>query len=71
MTEPHTESLLFDVAPPPTPVERLLHLADQYTQHNDALDLLPRRRPASTGCPRCLRATSGHRHPVRHQGDPE
>ncbi|MFE7302682.1 hypothetical protein [Streptomyces sp. NPDC057579] len=42
MTEPHAESLLFDVAPPPTPVERLLHLADQYTQHNDALDLLLR-----------------------------
>ncbi|MFI9829763.1 hypothetical protein ACIHIX_18965 [Streptomyces sp. NPDC051913] len=40
MTEPPTESLLFDVPPPPTPVERLLHLADQYTQHNDALDLL-------------------------------
>ncbi|SNX88640.1 hypothetical protein SAMN06272735_9121 [Streptomyces sp. TLI_55] len=40
MTEPPAESLLFDVAPPPTPVERLLHLADQYTQHNDALDLL-------------------------------
>ncbi|MCG7207283.1 hypothetical protein [Streptomyces arenae] len=39
MTEPPAESLLFDVAPPPTPVERLLHLADQYTQHNDALDL--------------------------------
>lgn len=42
MTEPPAESLLFDVAPPPTPVERLLHLADQYTQHNDALDLLMR-----------------------------
>ncbi|SBT92187.1 hypothetical protein GA0115233_104124 [Streptomyces sp. DI166] len=42
MTEPPAESLLFDVAPPPTPVERLLHLADQYTQHNDALDLLLR-----------------------------
>lgn len=42
MTEPPAESLLFDVAPPPTPVERLLHLADQYTQHNDTLDLLLR-----------------------------
>ncbi|MBQ0855498.1 hypothetical protein J8N05_45865 [Streptomyces sp. BH-SS-21] len=42
MTEPSAESLLFDVAPPPTPVERLLHLAGQYTQHNDALDLLLR-----------------------------
>ncbi|WP_406326812.1 hypothetical protein [Streptomyces sp. NBC_00203] len=30
------EPLLFDV---PTPVERLLHLAGQYTRHNDALDL--------------------------------
>ncbi|WP_132836140.1 hypothetical protein [Streptomyces sp. BK205] len=39
MTEPPAESLLFDVVPPPTPVERLLHLADQYTQHNDGLDL--------------------------------
>lgn len=39
MTEPPAEALLFDVPPPPTPVERLLHLADQYTQHNDALDL--------------------------------
>ena len=39
MTEPPAEFLLFDVAPPPMPVERLLHLADQYTQHNDALDL--------------------------------
>ncbi|MFE9686752.1 hypothetical protein [Streptomyces sp. NPDC006285] len=42
MTEPSAESLLFDVAPPPTPVGRLLHLADQYTQHNDALDLFLR-----------------------------
>ncbi|MEE4494999.1 hypothetical protein [Streptomyces sp. BE230] len=42
MTEPPAEALLFDVPPPPTPVERLLHLADQYTQHNDALDLLLR-----------------------------
>ncbi|WP_242442176.1 hypothetical protein [Streptomyces sp. CB02460] len=39
MTEPPAEALLFDVPPPPTPVERLLHLADQYTQHNDILDL--------------------------------
>ncbi|MGZ2362113.1 hypothetical protein LRE75_36560 [Streptomyces sp. 372A] len=39
MTEPHSDALLFDVPPPPTPVERLLHLADEYTQHNDALDL--------------------------------
>ncbi|AVH55693.1 MULTISPECIES: hypothetical protein [Streptomyces] len=36
MTTPPAESLLFDV---PTPVERLLHLAGQYTRHNDALDL--------------------------------
>ncbi|GGU13716.1 hypothetical protein [Streptomyces violascens] len=42
MTEPPAETLLFDVPPPPTPVERLLHLADQYTQHNDALGLLLR-----------------------------
>ncbi|MEK8146158.1 hypothetical protein NKH18_47940 [Streptomyces sp. M10(2022)] len=42
MTEPPAEALLFDVPPPPTPVERLLHLADQYTRHNDALDLLLR-----------------------------
>ncbi len=42
MTGPSAESLLFDVAPPPTPVERLLHLAGQYTRHNDALDLLVR-----------------------------
>ncbi|MFD3563542.1 hypothetical protein ACFWVU_28305 [Streptomyces sp. NPDC058686] len=40
MTESPAEDLLFEVAPPPTPVERLLQLADQYTQHNDALDLL-------------------------------
>jgi hypothetical protein len=42
MTTPPTESLLFDVPPPLTPVERLLHLADQYTWHNDALDILLR-----------------------------
>ncbi|MFJ6017249.1 hypothetical protein [Streptomyces sp. NPDC092952] len=35
---PTGEGLLFDVAAPPTPVERLLHLADQYVQHNDMLD---------------------------------
>ncbi|MFJ2812253.1 hypothetical protein [Streptomyces sp. NPDC087294] len=40
MTESPADALLFEVAPPPTPVERLLQLADQYTQHNDALDLL-------------------------------
>ncbi|MEU9240721.1 hypothetical protein [Streptomyces sp. NPDC048385] len=42
MTTPPTESLLFDVPPPLTPVERLLRLADQYTRHNDALDILLR-----------------------------
>ncbi|NEB01990.1 hypothetical protein [Streptomyces sp. SID13726] len=40
MTTAPAESLLFDVPPPLTPVERLLHLAGQYTRHNDALDLL-------------------------------
>ncbi|MFG3293364.1 hypothetical protein ACGF3G_31760 [Streptomyces sp. NPDC048179] len=40
MTDSPADALLFEVAPPPTPVERLLRLADQYTQHNDALDLL-------------------------------
>ncbi|MFC5799074.1 hypothetical protein [Streptomyces formicae] len=40
MTPSPTDAQLFEVPPPPTPVERLLHLADQYTQHNDALDLL-------------------------------
>ncbi|MEU5898649.1 hypothetical protein [Streptomyces venezuelae] len=40
MTQPPADALLFDMPPPPTPVERLLHLADQYSQHNDALDLL-------------------------------
>ncbi|MFD9630199.1 hypothetical protein [Streptomyces violascens] len=40
MTQPPAEGLLFDVPVPPTPVERLLLLADQYTRHNDALDLL-------------------------------
>lgn len=42
MTMVPDESLLFDVPPPLTPVERLLHLAGQYTQHNDTLDLLLR-----------------------------
>ncbi|MFJ9085749.1 hypothetical protein ACIRL3_25340 [Streptomyces sp. NPDC102384] len=42
MTPAPTDAALFEVTPPPTPVERLLHLADQYTQHNDALDLLLR-----------------------------
>lgn len=42
MTELPADFALFDVPPPPTPVERLLHLADEYTRHNDALDLLPR-----------------------------
>ncbi|MGW1224878.1 hypothetical protein [Streptomyces sp. NPDC002530] len=34
------DATLFEVPPPPTPVERLFHLAGQYVQHNDALDLL-------------------------------
>ncbi|MFE0254192.1 hypothetical protein [Streptomyces sp. NPDC059010] len=42
MTTPPAEALLFDMPPPLTPVERLLHLADQYTRHNDALDVLLR-----------------------------
>ncbi|MCX5384197.1 hypothetical protein [Streptomyces sp. NBC_00083] len=42
MTEPSDETLLFDVEPRPTPVERQLHLADQYTQHSHALDVLLR-----------------------------
>ncbi|MGW2689574.1 hypothetical protein ACWC6I_41275 [Streptomyces sp. NPDC001414] len=42
MTTPPDEGLLFDVAAPPTPVERLLLLADQYVQHNDMLDRLLR-----------------------------
>ncbi|WP_329472468.1 hypothetical protein OIE75_28095 [Streptomyces sp. NBC_01723] len=41
MTTP-PEGFLFDVAAPPTPVERLLLLADQYVQHNDMLDRLLR-----------------------------
>lgn len=40
MTTLPAESLLFDVPPPLTPIERLLHLASQYTRHNDAVDLL-------------------------------
>lgn len=31
---------MFDVPAPPTPVKRLLLLADRYTQHNDTIDLL-------------------------------
>ncbi|MER7720703.1 hypothetical protein ABTX99_27780 [Streptomyces flaveolus] len=46
MTTP-PEGLLFDVAAPPTPVERLLLLADQYVQHNDMLDCLLRASPPS------------------------
>ncbi|MGW1816229.1 hypothetical protein ACWCQM_21995 [Streptomyces sp. NPDC002125] len=39
MTTPPVEGLLFEVPAPPTSVERLLLLADQYTRHNDMLDL--------------------------------
>ncbi|MFJ8248478.1 hypothetical protein [Streptomyces sp. NPDC094466] len=42
MTTPPDDGLLFDVAAPPTSVERLLLLADQYVQHNDTLDRLLR-----------------------------
>ncbi|MCX4531073.1 hypothetical protein [Streptomyces sp. NBC_01669] len=42
MTTPPHEGLLFDVAAPPTPIERLLLLAGQYVQHNDMLDRLLR-----------------------------
>ncbi|MFJ8697735.1 hypothetical protein [Streptomyces ardesiacus] len=42
------EGFLFDVTAPPTPVERLLLLADQYVQHNDMLDRLLRAHPPST-----------------------
>ncbi|MGV9625170.1 hypothetical protein [Streptomyces sp. NPDC003487] len=42
MTTPPAEGLLFHVAAPPTPVERLMLLADQYVQHNDMLDRLLR-----------------------------
>ncbi|MEU9189251.1 hypothetical protein AB0D14_32845 [Streptomyces sp. NPDC048484] len=41
-TPPSDDGLLFDVAAPPTPVERLLLLAEQYVQHNDTLDRLLR-----------------------------
>ncbi|MFH9819712.1 hypothetical protein [Streptomyces sp. NPDC017230] len=47
MTTP-PEGFLFDVAAPPTPVERLLLLADQYVQHNDMLDRLLRAHSPST-----------------------
>ncbi|MEV5878086.1 hypothetical protein AB0L75_28435 [Streptomyces sp. NPDC052101] len=42
MTTPPDDALLFDVdvSVPPTPVGRLLALADLYTQHNDKVDLL-------------------------------
>jgi hypothetical protein len=42
MTTPSDDALLFDVdvPAPPTPVGRLLALADLYTQHNDKVDLL-------------------------------
>ncbi|CAL9634886.1 hypothetical protein [Streptomyces sp. enrichment culture] len=46
MTTP-PEGFLFDVAAPPTPVERLLLLADQYVQHNVMLDRLLRAHPPS------------------------
>ncbi|MFE9367863.1 hypothetical protein ACFYNN_34950 [Streptomyces sp. NPDC006978] len=42
---PPDEGLLFDVPAPPTPVERLLMLADSYVQHNDMLDRLLRSGP--------------------------
>lgn len=42
MTTPPSDGLLFEVGAPPTPVERLLLLADQYVQHNDTLDCLLR-----------------------------
>ncbi|GHD79518.1 hypothetical protein ACFQL8_19490 [Streptomyces goshikiensis] len=35
-----SDDLLFDVSAPPTPVERLLALAGDFTQHNDAFVLL-------------------------------
>ncbi|MGW2479912.1 hypothetical protein ACWCWQ_08835 [Streptomyces sp. NPDC001571] len=57
MTTSPTDALLFDVPPPPTPVERLLHLADQYTQHNDALDL----RPLADDAARDAHVTSARR----------
>ncbi|MEV8125396.1 hypothetical protein AB0P07_15040 [Streptomyces sp. NPDC085944] len=58
MIDSPAEALLFEVAPPPTPVERLLQLADQYTQHNDALDLL---LPAASAPLPDTYATSAHR----------
>ncbi|MFF3694089.1 hypothetical protein [Streptomyces sp. NPDC002221] len=70
MTTSPTDALLFDVPPPPTPVERLLHLADQYTQHNDALDLRPLADDAARDA-RHLRTAAGRRHPVRHHGNPK
>ncbi|MGW3692329.1 hypothetical protein ACWD6U_00355 [Streptomyces sp. NPDC005149] len=42
MTTPPDDGLLFDVAAPQSPIERLLQLADQYVQHNDLLDRLLR-----------------------------
>ncbi|MEV7394029.1 hypothetical protein [Streptomyces sp. NPDC091215] len=47
MTTPPAEGLLFDVATPPTPIERLLLLADQYVQHNDTLDRILRAGPST------------------------
>jgi hypothetical protein len=47
MTTPPADGLLFDVAALPTPVERLLLLADQYVQHTDTLDRLLRDTPPS------------------------
>ncbi|MDQ0790116.1 MULTISPECIES: hypothetical protein [Streptomyces] len=47
MTTPPAEGLLFHVAAPPTPVERLMLLADQYVQHNDTLDRLLQARSQS------------------------
>ncbi|WP_327386807.1 hypothetical protein [Streptomyces sp. NBC_01207] len=43
-----TDDLLFDVPEPPTPVERLLALADDVTRHNDALHLF---RPTAASAP--------------------
>ncbi|MFF1420032.1 hypothetical protein [Streptomyces sp. NPDC058280] len=42
MTTPPADGLLFVVPAQPTPVERLLLLADHYVRHNDMLDLLLR-----------------------------
>ncbi|MGW0312699.1 hypothetical protein [Streptomyces flavidovirens] len=41
-TTPPADGLLFEVPTPPTPVERLLLLADHYVRHNDMLDRLLR-----------------------------